>query len=101
MVSCDTLEVFPAAGCLILGNGRLRNFESEVILGYAIECVIENIGRHVALAYDAIDSVTSFKCAVLNGFYTFRKYQTFYTSTIIESLLTNALHTFRKFNDSH
>ena len=67
VVSCDSLEVAPAWCSLILGNGRLRNFESEVILGYAIANVIENIGMNVALAYDTNDFVTFLKSVSMHG----------------------------------
>ena len=56
VVSCDTLEVAPAWCCLILGNGRFRNFESEVILGYAIESSAQNMCRNLSSTNDAVNA---------------------------------------------
>ena len=56
VVSCDTLEVAPAWCCLILGNGRFRNFESEVILGYAIESSAQNTCRNFSSTNDAVNA---------------------------------------------
>ena len=65
VMGCDALELAPAAGCLILLNGRLGHFEREVVFCHAVEGAALHIGRHGALAYYRSDAVAVLECSAI------------------------------------
>lgn len=101
MVSCDSLEVAPAWCCLILGNGRFRYFESEVILGYAIESSALNMGRHRSFTYNGIYTIAFIECALANSLHRFWKDDAFQHFTIAKCVFSNALYFLWNVKNSH
>ncbi len=97
VVSCDSLEVAPAWCCLILGNGRLWYFESEVIFGYAVESTTQNTCRNLSPANDAVNAKIVGKSTTIlspcwfitNTRQTFWENKLFYTTAISKSSSTN------------
>ena len=100
------LEIAPTHSRGILCNRRLGYFESEVVLGHAVEGAGLYVGRNFAFAHDRAYAEAILECAAdaaltTDGFKTFGKDEAFKTAAVGKCAGTDGLEAFGKFESAH